>query len=76
MPLNENNLIRRLVLHADDLGMNPALSDGVLRGFREGILTSASLLANAPDAARAMRLWKALAADHDAGRLPSFHVQE
>ena len=61
----------RLVLHADDLGMNRAVSEGILRGFRDGLLTSTSLLANAPDAGRALQQWKGLAADHAAGRLPS-----
>ena len=51
--------------------MNQSVSDGVLRGFREGVLTSTSLLANAPDVGRAIPLWKALSADHVAGRLPS-----
>jgi chitin disaccharide deacetylase len=61
----------RLVLHADDLGMNRAVSEGILRGFREGLLTSTSLLANAPDAGRALQQWKALLAEHAAGKLPS-----
>lgn len=61
----------RLVLHADDLGMNRAVTEGVLRGFREGLLTSTSLLANAPDAGRALQQWKALLAEHAAGKLPS-----
>jgi chitin disaccharide deacetylase len=60
-----------LILHADDLGMNRAVSDGILRGFGEGLLTSTSLLANAPDAGRALGRWKILAADHAAGRLLS-----
>ena len=51
--------------------MNRAVNDGRPRGFREGLLTSASLLANAPDAAAALEQWKALLADHAAGRLPS-----
>ena len=61
----------RLVLHADDLGMNRAVNEGILRGFREGLLTSASLLANAPYAAATLEPWKELLADHAAGRLPS-----
>jgi predicted glycoside hydrolase/deacetylase ChbG (UPF0249 family) len=62
---------RRLVLHADDLGMNRAVSDGILRGFRQGLLTSTSLLANAPDAARAVEEWKKLEEERAAGGLPS-----
>ena len=51
--------------------MNRVVSDGILRGFREGLLTSTSVLANAPDVGRAIRLWKELSADHAAGRMPS-----
>jgi chitin disaccharide deacetylase len=65
----------RLVLHADDLGMNRAVSEGILRGFREGLLTSTSLLANAPDADRALQRWKELTAEHFAGGLPSATVR-
>jgi predicted glycoside hydrolase/deacetylase ChbG (UPF0249 family) len=60
-----------LVLHADDLGMSRAVTDGILRGFREGLLTSTSLMANAPDAGRALERWKALAAEHASQGLPS-----
>lgn len=64
----------RLVLHADDLGMNRAVTHGILRGFRLGLLTSTSLLANAPDAAR-LREWKRLEEDRAAGRLASQAVR-
>ena len=60
-----------LVLHADDLGMNRAVNAGILRGFRHGLLTSASLLANAPDAVWAIEQWKSLADEPTAGQLPS-----
>lgn len=66
-----NLMPSRLALHADDLGMNRAVTDGVLRGFRQGLLTSTSVLANAPDAGRAMWLWKGLAVEREAGSLPS-----
>lgn len=39
----------QLVVNADDLGMSPAISRGILRAHREGIVTSASLLATCPD---------------------------
>jgi chitin disaccharide deacetylase len=60
-----------IAFHADDLGMNRAVSDGILRGFRHGLLTSTSVLANAPDAARALDDWKLLEADRAAGSLSS-----
>ena len=46
--------------HADDFGMSRAASDGILHGFEHGLLTSTSLLANAPDAGRAMEQWPRL----------------
>jgi chitin disaccharide deacetylase len=64
-----------LILHADDFGMNRAVSDGILRGFRQGLLTSTSVLANAPDAVRAISQWKELLADQATGRLPSAEVR-
>jgi predicted glycoside hydrolase/deacetylase ChbG (UPF0249 family) len=65
----------RLFLHADDFGMSRAVTDGILRGFRQGLLTSTSLLANAPDAERAVEEWKKLLADYAADRLPSADVR-
>ena len=35
-----------LIINADDLGINPDRDRGILQAFREGIVTSASLLAN------------------------------
>ena len=66
----ENSDYRRVFLHADDLGMNCGVTDGIMHGFRQGLLTSASLLSNAPDAQRALRLWKELLEDQAAARLP------
>ncbi len=60
-----------LVLHADDFGMNAAVNSGILRTFREGILTSTSLLANAPFAADACAAWPQLIENLCAGSLPS-----
>jgi predicted glycoside hydrolase/deacetylase ChbG (UPF0249 family) len=65
-----------LILHADDLGMNRAITDGIVRGFREGLLTSTSLMANAPDVDRALQLWKTLTADHTSGCLSSVARRE
>lgn len=62
---------RWIVLHADDYGMNSAVNEGILRSFREGILTSTSLLANAPAAEEACAAWPKLASDVSAGTLVS-----
>jgi predicted glycoside hydrolase/deacetylase ChbG (UPF0249 family) len=61
----------QIVLHADDFGMNREVTDGIVLGFAEGLLTSTSLLANAPDAGRALGLWKQLAQDQLARSLAS-----
>lgn len=46
----------RLVVNADDFGLSPAISRGILRAHRDGIVTSTSLLGNVTDldGARAM----------------------
>ena len=62
---------RRVAFHADDFGMNRAVTDGILQGFRQGLLTSTSLLANAPDAGRALAEWDRLEQDRRGGVLPS-----
>ncbi|MDE2293479.1 MAG: ChbG/HpnK family deacetylase, partial [Elusimicrobia bacterium] len=48
----------RLVVNADDLGISPAVTKGILEAHEAGILKSASLMANAPgfeDAVRRLR---------------------
>ena len=46
----------RLVVNADDFGLSPVISRGILAAHRNGIVTSTSLLGNTPglDEARAM----------------------
>ena len=39
---------RQLIVTADDLGLSPLISDGIFRAHREGIVTAAALLVNAP----------------------------
>jgi predicted glycoside hydrolase/deacetylase ChbG (UPF0249 family) len=62
---------RKVIFHADDFGLNAQVTDGIERGFAQGLLTSTSLLANAPDAQRAMAVWKRLDAAREEGKLPS-----
>ena len=50
-----------LFLHADDFGMNSAVNAGVLRALEAGVLTSTSILANAPAAEAALTAWSRLA---------------
>lgn len=49
-----------LCLHADDFGMNPAVNAGILRSLETGLLTSTSVLANAPAADAALSAWSRL----------------
>jgi predicted glycoside hydrolase/deacetylase ChbG (UPF0249 family) len=49
-----------VVLHADDFGLNRAVTEGILRGFTHGLLTSTSVLANAPYAAQGLAAWQEL----------------
>jgi hopanoid biosynthesis associated protein HpnK len=36
--------LKQLIVNADDLGLTPAVNRGILRAFKQGIVTSASLL--------------------------------
>src|SRR5690242_9691793 len=56
---------KRLVVNADDLGFSVGVTDGILRSHREGILTSATLMATMPDRERAVDL---------SGQLPGLGV--
>jgi len=38
--------MKQLILNADDFGMTRGVNEGIIRGHREGILTSATLMAN------------------------------
>ena len=62
---------RQLILHADDFGMNRPVTDGIVRGFTYGLLTSTAVLANAPDTDEALKAWGQLEQRRLAGRLPS-----
>jgi predicted glycoside hydrolase/deacetylase ChbG (UPF0249 family) len=51
--------------------MNRPVTEGIVRGFTHGLLSSTSLLANAPHATAALEAWRQLKAEQAAGRLPS-----
>jgi predicted glycoside hydrolase/deacetylase ChbG (UPF0249 family) len=44
-----------LIVNADDLGYDPAVNRGILRAIREGVVTSTTLLVNAPYSGEAVR---------------------
>jgi chitin disaccharide deacetylase len=56
--------------------MNRSVTAGIIRGFTHGLLTSTSLLANAPDAEAAIGAWRLLEEQRVAGRLPSAEARE
>lgn len=62
---------RCVVLHADDFGMNEAITQGILRGFTHGLLTSTSVLANGPDLHAALASFRALFSEAQRYRIPS-----
>lgn len=47
---------RRLIVSGDDFGLSPGVNAGILRAYRDGVLTSASLLVNASATAEAVAL--------------------
>ncbi len=47
---------KRAIVNADDFGFSPGVSDGILRAHHEGIVTSTTVMVNAPDAERAVGL--------------------
>ena len=36
----------RLIINADDFGLTKSITDGILDGLKEGVLTSTSIMAN------------------------------
>lgn len=50
--------MKRIIVNADDLGLAEGINEAVIRAHREGILTSASLMANGPAFGHAVRLAK------------------
>lgn len=47
-------LDRLLIVNADDLGLSPGVTDGIIEGYKRGIVTSTTVLINAPDAQHAV----------------------
>jgi predicted glycoside hydrolase/deacetylase ChbG (UPF0249 family) len=66
---------RQLILHADDFGMSAAVNSGIVTGFSEGLLTSTSMLANAPAMEGACIAWRILERTRLAGKLASSAVR-
>jgi predicted glycoside hydrolase/deacetylase ChbG (UPF0249 family) len=65
----------RIVLHADDFGMNGPVNAGIIAGFSQGVLTSTAILANGPGFDDAVGGWMRLEQARVAGRLGSDHFR-
>src|SRR5512138_2803831 len=48
--------MKQLIINADDFGLSPEVNRAIIRGWREGILTSASLMVGAPAFAEAVKM--------------------
>ncbi len=48
--------MKQLIVNADDFGISPGVNRGIVQAHRQGIVTSASLMANLPGAAEAVEL--------------------
>lgn len=46
---------KQLIVNADDFGLSPGVNEGIIEGHCKGIITSATLLANAPAVIDAVR---------------------
>ncbi len=40
--------MKKLIVNADDFGLHPSINAGIIKGFREGFITSTSLMTSAP----------------------------
>jgi predicted glycoside hydrolase/deacetylase ChbG (UPF0249 family) len=60
-----------VALHADDLGFSPAITEGICAALRHGLLTGASVLANAPAATAALDEWRRIDDERRGDALPS-----
>jgi len=48
--------MRQLIVNADDYGLAPAVTDGIIEAYRKGLVSATSLMVGAADASRAARL--------------------
>lgn len=53
-------MAKRLIINADDFGLSNSVNDAVERAHRQGVLTSATMMTNMPDAKQAVKIAKRL----------------
>lgn len=56
---DRGSLTRLLIVNADDFGRSAGIDDGILRGHRQGIVTSTTFMTNAPSTSHAASLARA-----------------
>ena len=49
-------MTKLLIVNADDFGLSPGINAGIIEGFEKGVLTSASIMVNAPAFEQAVQL--------------------
>jgi hopanoid biosynthesis associated protein HpnK len=49
-------MAKLLIVNADDFGLSPGINAGIIEGFEKGVLTSASIMVNAPAFEQAVEL--------------------
>src|SRR3954454_24603245 len=67
---------RSLIVVADDYGIGPEVSRGILELLRLGTVTSTVLIANSPFAADAVRRWKLAGRPGEMGWHPNLTMDE
>jgi hopanoid biosynthesis associated protein HpnK len=50
--------MKKLIVNADDFGLDENINNGIIKGFKEGFITSTSIMPNAPFFNRAVELAK------------------
>src|SRR5262245_43504051 len=70
------NSLRRLVVVADDYGIGPQTSRGILELARRGVVTGTVLLTGSPHAADGVRAWQAANPPADLGWHPCLTMDE
>lgn len=50
--------MKKLIVNADDFGMTEGVNEGIIKAFRDGILTSTTIMINQPSVEHAYKLWE------------------
>lgn len=53
-------MINKLIINSDDLGMTPSITKGIIDGYKEGVITSTTVLMNSPYAKESLEAVKDL----------------